>query len=236
MDKGAGTAVADAQAAFRAGLKDMVPAFPAIIAWGLVTGVAMAQSGLPLMKAYGLSTIAYAGSAQLAALPLLVGHAPAWVITLTALMVNLRFVIYSAALRPVLAELPLRRRFGLAYLIGDMSFVMYMRHSSSKAPAIRAAYFGGLSAANFLPWHFGSYVGLYAAGHIPAAWGLDFAGLLALLALLVPLLASIPAVTGCLIAGIAGVALNGLPAHAGLIVATLLGIAGAVVVDHLRPS
>lgn len=236
MDKAADVSIADARAAFRAGLKDMVPAFPAIVAWGLVTGVAMAQSGLPLTKAYGLSTISYAGSAQLAALPLLVGHAPVWVIALTALMVNLRFVIYSAALRPVLAELSLRRRFGLAYLIGDMSFVMYMRHSSSKSPATRAAYFGGLSAANFLPWHFGSYVGLFAAGHIPADWGLDFAGLLALLALLVPLLASLPTVVGCVIAGIAGIALNGLPAHAGLIVATLLGIAGAVAVDHLRPS
>jgi predicted branched-subunit amino acid permease len=221
------------RAAVRAGLTDMVPAFPAILAWGLVTGVAMAQSGLALPKAYVLSTIAYAGSAQLAALPLMVGHAPIWVTVLSALMVNLRFVIYSAALRPALAPLSLPRRVGLAYLIGDMSFVFYMRAAHARDPATRPAYFGGLAAANFVPWHLGSYAGLLAAGRIPPEWGLDFAGMLALLALLVPMLATRPALAGCAAAGALGVALHALPAHAGIVVATLAGIAVALAAERL---
>ena len=58
-----------ARDAFRAGYTDIAPAIPATMAWGLVTGVAMAQSGLSLAQAYGLAVLAFAGSAQLAVLP-----------------------------------------------------------------------------------------------------------------------------------------------------------------------
>jgi predicted branched-subunit amino acid permease len=222
------------RAAFRAGVRDMVPTFAATIAWGLVTGVAMAQSGFGLAKSYALSTIAYAGSAQLAALPLLTAHAPVWVTVLTALMVNLRFTIYSAALQPTLGPLPLRRRCWLAYLVGDMTFVIFMRSGLRQPPALRPAYFAGLAVANFLPWHVGSYAGLLAAGRIPAEWGLDFAGMLALVALLVPMLASRPALAGCLTAGAFGLALEPLPARVGLVLATLAGIAAALAAERLR--
>ena len=220
------------RAALRAGFWAMVPTFPATIAWGLVTGVAMAQSGLGLGKAYVFSTIAYAGSAQLATLPLLVGHAPLWVIVLTALMVNLRFVIYSAVLKSTLAPLPLARRVGLAYLIGDMSFVIYMRSGMRHEPALRPAYFLGLAGSNFLPWHLGSYLGLLAAGRIPAEWGLDFAGMLALVALLVPMLASRPGLAGCVVAGVFGVVFDSLPVRSGLVVATLAGVAVALLTER----
>ncbi len=218
----------------RAGFWDMVPTFAPTIAWGLVTGVAMAQSGLGLFKSYVMSTVAYAGSAQLAALPLLVAHAPAWVITLTAVMVNLRFVIYSAALKATLAPLPLARRSALAYLIGDMSFVVFMHSGMRHEPALRPAYFAGLALANFLPWHFGSFLGLLAAGAIPPEWGLDFAGLLALLALLVPMLANRAGLIGCVVAGALGIALYGLPARSGLVLATLGGVASALVAERIR--
>ena len=210
----------------------MVPTFAATIAWGLVTGVAMAQSGLGLPTAYVMSTVAYAGSAQLAALPLLVGHAPVWIIVLTALMVNLRFVIYSAALTSTLAPLPLARRCWLAYLVGDMTFVIFARSGHKHEPAVRPAYFAGMAVANYLPWHVGSYAGLLAAGRIPAEWGLDFAGMLALIALLAPLLATRPGFAACLVAGALSVVLEPLPAHTGLVLATLAGIAAALVVER----
>lgn len=219
-------------AALRAGFWDMVPTFPATIAWGLVTGVAMAQSGIGLLKAYVFSTVAYAGSAQLAVLPLMVGHAPVWVITLTALMVNLRFVIYSAALKSTLGELPLARRSALAYLIGDMTFAIFMRTGSHHAPAERPTYFAGMALTNFLLWHVGSYIGLLAAGAIPAEWGLDFAGMLALLALLVPMLGSPPALAGSVVAGLLGIVLYPLPARTGLVVATLAGIVAGLLVEQ----
>ena len=84
----------------REAIKDALIAAPAVGSWAWVTGMAMAQSGLLHREAVGFSVIAYAGTAQLAALPLMVAGAPFWVSFVSALMVNLRFIIYSAALRP----------------------------------------------------------------------------------------------------------------------------------------
>ena len=63
-------------AAFLLGLREMLPGTPAMVAWSLMTGVAMAKSGLTVGQAVGMSLIAYAGAAQLAALPLMVAGAP----------------------------------------------------------------------------------------------------------------------------------------------------------------
>jgi predicted branched-subunit amino acid permease len=221
--------------AFRAGARDMLPAMPANVAWALVTGIAMTQSGLPFGQALGLSLIPYAGSAQLAALPLLVAGAPVWITVLTALMVNLRFVIYSAALSRTFRALPLGQRLGLGYFIGDISFVLYMRNEAAlSGPAERGAYFFGLSLVLFLFWHAASLVGLFAAASIPRAWGLEFAGLLALVALLAPMLASRPALAGSITAAVLATALRGWPFRTGLVLAIVAGIAVAVVVES-RP-
>ena len=91
-------AIADPQ--FRRGVKDMAEVSPGVAAWALVTGVAMVKAGLGVPLALFMSFTVYAGSAQLAALPLMAVGAPLWVIWATAVCVNLRFVIFSAQLRP----------------------------------------------------------------------------------------------------------------------------------------
>lgn len=224
---------AAARNAFRAGARDIAPAIPATVAWGLVTGIAMAQSGLTVPQAYGLSVLAFAGSAQLAALPLLTGHAPVVVTVLTALVVNLRFVIYSAAMKADFASLRFPQRLGLAYLIGDFPFVIFTRRAPQFTAGLRPVYFLGIGLCNLAVWHLGSFAGLIAAGRVPAAWGLDFAGMVALVALLVPMLTTRAGLAASLVGGLAGIALDGLPAHAGLIVATIAGIAAAFAAEHL---
>ncbi len=82
--------------AFLDGVKTLSPAVPATFSWGLVTGIAMAKSVLTVPQALGMSLAAYAGSSQLAVLPLFAAKLPLWTILLTAAMVNLRFVIFSA--------------------------------------------------------------------------------------------------------------------------------------------
>ncbi len=72
-------------------------------AWGLVTGVAMIKSGMSLPMAVFMSLVVYAGSAQLAVMPLLTVGAPLWVVWLTAACVNLRFVIFSSMWRSYFA-------------------------------------------------------------------------------------------------------------------------------------
>ena len=66
--------------AFREGARDGVPMAIGIAAWGLVAGVAMAKSGMGIALAIFMSVLVYAGSAQIAALPLISAGAPMWVV------------------------------------------------------------------------------------------------------------------------------------------------------------
>ena len=220
-------------AALAQGMREMLPGVPAIGAWSLVTGVAMAKSTLTFGQAVGMSLIAYAGAAQLAALPLLAAGAPMAVTILSALMVNLRFVIYSASLAPSLRHLPWRERLGLGYLVSDLGFVFYMRREPAlRNDPMRKWYFVGLGLVVFIVWHSASLIGLYAASAIPEKWGLDFIGTLVLLVLLVPTLAARPTQVGAAVAGTLSLVLHGLPFKLGVVAAIIAGIAAAVAAEH----
>ena len=100
-------------------------------AWGLMTGVAMVKSGMSVIESVAMTLLVYAGSSQLAAIPLLIAGAPAWVILATGFCVNLRFVVFSLHLRPYLMHMPRWRRLVHGYLTADMSYAMFTRPLSA---------------------------------------------------------------------------------------------------------
>ena len=61
---------------FRQGALDSLAAAPGLAAWGLMTGVAMMNSGMSTFEALLMATTVFAGSSQLAAIPLLSAGAP----------------------------------------------------------------------------------------------------------------------------------------------------------------
>ncbi|MEY3939317.1 MAG: inner membrane protein YgaZ [Pseudomonadota bacterium] len=81
--------------AFMEAVRDVAPQAPGLAAWGLMTGVAMVNSGLSVFESIAMTLFVYAGSSQLAALPLIAAGAPAWVIVATGFCVNLRFMVFS---------------------------------------------------------------------------------------------------------------------------------------------
>jgi len=117
------------QLELRQGVRAALPAAPGVVAWGLVTGVAMVKSGLAVPWAIAISLLVYAGSAQLATLPLIVAGQPFWIVALAAFVTNLRFVIYSASLRRWFDQFSLRRRAELGYFTGDFTFAMFMQRA-----------------------------------------------------------------------------------------------------------
>jgi 4-azaleucine resistance transporter AzlC len=223
--------------AFREALRASAPAMPGIFAWGLVAGMAMMQSGLTLWQALGMTFIVFAGSAQLAALPLMAANAPAMLVFLTGLVVNLRFVIFAASLGPHFAHLPWRRRLWYGYLNNDLMMAFFPQrfpghtvpHTSGKV-----GYFAGVSYPNWLSWQAGSVAGILLASQVPPAWGVGFAGTLALLAVMIPLVVNAAALGGVAVAGAVAVAAYGLPYKLGLLLALLAGMATASAIDIVR--
>jgi predicted branched-subunit amino acid permease len=221
------------RAAFRAGQRAILHSLPGSAAWGLISGVAMVKGGLAVPWAIAMSLLVYAGSAQLAALPLIVAGAPVWVIVATGFITNLRFVIYSAALRPYFAHESAGRRAALGFFMTDFTFTLFMRRAQESALPTphRDAWFAGVCANNWMTWQTSAIAGIVAASYVPTEWGLEFTGTLALVALVGPSLNARPALIGAVFAAVVALLGYGLPFKLGLFCGALAGIIAATLAD-----
>ena len=188
----------------------MFPVAPGIAAWGLMTGVAMMKSGLSLWESLAMALFVFAGSSQLAAMPLLVAGAPMWVIWATGLCVNLRFVVFSLHLRQYMMHQVWWRRLVSGYFTADLSYVAFTRRfpvPAANGDAVQQrcqeAYLAGGCTINWLSWVVASVRGGVLSNSIPPSWGLGFAGILALVGICCSLATSRLRMVSATIAGAA---------------------------------
>ncbi|MBX3585648.1 MAG: AzlC family ABC transporter permease [Ramlibacter sp.] len=217
----------------------MWPQAPGIAAWGLMTGVAMVKSGMSVFESLLMALLVFAGSSQLASIPLIVAGAPLWVILATGFCVNLRFVVFSLHLRPYLMHLPLWQRLTHGYLTADLSYVLFTRRYPQPAaePAARLAqesYLAGNCFINWASWVGASVVGIALANFIPTHWGLGFAGILCLVGILCSLASTRLRMVSAAVAGAAAVAAWTLPLKLNIVVA--IGVAVILCLTLERPQ
>jgi predicted branched-subunit amino acid permease len=199
---------------FDVGMRDFYRLAPGIAAWGLMTGVAMVKSGLGVVESLLMALLVFAGSAQLAATPLIIAGAPVWVILATGFCVNLRFVVFSLHLRAYLAHLPMWQRVTHGYFTADMSYA---------GRSAQEAYLAGNDLVNWVAWMGSSVLGVLLANLIPEAWGLGFAGLLCLIGILCSLATTRLRVMSAAVAGVVGVLAYALPLKLNILLA--IGVA-----------
>src|SRR2546426_12150842 len=207
-----------------------------IVPWGIVTGVAMVGAGLTPVEAVAMGVLVFAGSSQLAVLPLLIAKAPLWVMYATALVVNLRYVIYSAVLAPHFEHLSRPWRALLSYITVDGVFALFAgRYRPDDGNRHKHWYFLGGSLVMWCAWQLSSGIGIFAGAMIPGEWSLEFASTLALIALLMPLLFDVAVAWGALAArGVALIAAR-LPLNLGLLAAIAIGVSVGLAVARLGP-
>lgn len=222
---------------FRRGFIEMMAPSLGMAAWALVTGVAMVKSGLSLPLATLMTMLVYAGSAQLAALPLLVAGAPLVVIWAAAFCVNLRFVIYSAHWHNYLGHLPRWQRVTLGYLAVDLNYVFFARRFPDLRPApAQLPYLWGGIVWNWVSWQGASLLGIFIADRVPTDWDLGFAGVLALLGVTYSLLSDTKTWVAAGVAAGAAVAAFALPLKLNIIVGIGSGVAVGLLLDRLFPD
>ena len=215
---------------FRQGVLDSLGVAPGIAAWGLMTGVAMMNSGMSTAEALLMAVIVFAGSSQLAAIPLLAAGAPMWVVLATGFCVNLRFVVFSAHLRPYMMHLPLWQRLATGYLTTDLSYVLFTRrypaHGGDRAQLqAQQAYLAGNCGISWVAWVGCSVAGVVLANWIPTQWGLGFAGILSLIGILCSLASSQLRLASAGVAGAAAIAAFALPSTLNILVAIAAAVA-----------
>ena len=226
--------------AFGLGARELAGAATGIAAWGLMTGVAMVEGGLTPLEATLMTLLVYAGSAQLTAVPLMVAGAPLWVVLTAAFCVNLRFVVFSAHLRPYLAHLPRGQRLLTGYLTGDLTYVFFVKRyarpgASAEERTAQEAYLAGSCGLNYLAWIGSSLFGIALAHVIPTAWGLDFAGTLALVGVACSLATTRLRVLSAAVAGSAAVAAWALPLKLHIVVAITAAVLVGLIAEAHGP-
>ena len=219
----------------REGSRTILPALPAIFVWAVVTAVAMVAAGLPAGYVVVINWLAYAGSAQLAVLSMLVMGANIPLILVTAFVVNLRFVVFSGSTKAFFRPFALRHRLRYGFLTGDVPLILFLNHFKDLPPdPIRGAnlhqksIYIGLAVTNLIVWQVGVLVGVVLASFIPNDWGLSLVASLTLLVLIVKMVDNWAALFGCVAAALTAVFLHDLPNKLWVFCAIVVGVVVAV--------
>jgi predicted branched-subunit amino acid permease len=223
----ASTLRAQRRAAMRDGFNAVRPGLIALAIWGVVTGVAMVKAGLSEPQAIVMSLLVYAGSAQLTALPLMAAGAPIWLIFAAGIIVNLRFLIFGAALHPFFRDLSWRKRLLLGYLSVDVSFVVFMPRFADalkKGTLEQHWFFIGTILPAWIVWQTASMVGIALGAIVPVSWSLEFGAVLALMAMMLPYITSRPVLISVLASALTAWLTQLWPLRLGLLAAVIVGI------------
>ena len=220
-------------AAFRRGVRDVAPLLLGIIPFGLVAGIATVNAGLGLPAAVGLSVVVFAGASQLAALELLGQNAPLTVVVATAVVINLRLLMYSASIAPYFREFTGRWKAALAYVLTDQAYAVSVASYRSDNDIDRKWYYLGVAVTLWAVWQVTTVVGALLGTGVPDAWGLEFAIPLVFLAILVPAIEDRASVVAAVVGGAVAVGGAGLPLNLGLLVAASLGITAGVLTESV---
>jgi predicted branched-subunit amino acid permease len=149
---------------------------------------------------------------------------------LTALIINARFALYSAALGPVFSAFPLRWKLGLAHLMTDQSAVVALQHVDTYPDPVRRRWFILGGALPFVAvWVAGTVAGIVAGPVIPESWQIGFIVPLMFIAVMVPGLKRPEDIVGLAATAAVVLAAKGLPFGLNVIVGIVSGIAAGTV-------
>jgi len=132
------------------------------------------EASVSPLEATLMSTLVYSGTAQAATVGGLATGAGILAAAVTVLMLNARYLLYGASLRPWLSQTSPARAYATLWFLGDANWAM-----STKAHADGendAAFIFGSGVSMYLPWVAGTAIGAAAGNWIadPKMLGVDF--------------------------------------------------------------
>jgi len=218
----------------RDGITDVAPMLVGIIPFGLVAGAAPIAAGLDVAQAVGMSAFMFAGASQLAVAEVLGSGGGAAVAVVTALIINLRMVLYSASLAPALAGETLGRRLQVSYFLVDQVYALsVIRWDGTDDRRLRLPYYMAMALLLWVVWQVTTVIGALVGARLPDEVPLDFAVPLVFLVLLVPVLDRRPSLVAAAVGGAVGVAAAELGAgRLAIVIGAVCGIVAGAAVDR----
>lgn len=175
---------------FYAGARACIPVIISVAAYGVVWGVLARGAGMSVLEVILMSGLVFAGSAQFVALDLWTAtpaSLPIGPLILAALIVNLRYMLLTATLRPLFGPHQQVKGALMMGIVSDETWAMTVGEMAKGRGTI-AFLLGGGTLAYFC-WLATTTAG-YVLGSViddPTRYGLDFAFTATFLALLLGL-------------------------------------------------
>ncbi|MFT8709189.1 MAG: AzlC family ABC transporter permease [Sporolactobacillus sp.] len=190
----------------RTAITEATPLALAVATYGLSYGVLATQAGFNLAETVGMSLFVFSGTIQMVTVAMIMTGAGAISIFVTSLLLNLRNLLYGAALSGGLGT-NRRLRWLLAPGISDEPFVLASAYFKKNGPS--PLYYGVLTIMFYGAWVLSSLAGALAGHQInPKTWGLDLAFPVTFVALLVPGLHGRPVIATTLAAAVLALGLE----------------------------
>lgn len=220
---------------FGDGVRALSPLLLAVVPFGLVLGVtAASSSAVGGVLGIATSSIIFAGAAQLVTIQLMDGGTSTAVVIMTALIVNLRHLMYSAALAPHFSEWSRLSRLLLPYLLTDQSFALsIVRYETTDDSVYKRWFFFGAGMGLWVPWQLSTAAGVILGAQIPDSLDLGFAIPLVFLVLLIPSVQTRPGLSAAVVGGLVAVLASDAPYSLGLVIGALVGVAAGVVLERV---
>ncbi|MDN4478623.1 AzlC family ABC transporter permease [Demequina lignilytica] len=223
---------------FWAGARAVATLMPGAVLFGLAFGALVRVVGIDPVTGFMGSVMVQAGASQIAILEALRANAPAVIAVITAVVINARFALWSAAMAPIFAPFPTRWKLWLSYLMTDQSAVITLQHHERYPDPVRRRRFVHGAESTFVGvWLIGTAAGVTLGPVIPDAWQIGFIVPLMFISVLVPGLHGAPALVAVAVAAVTVVVAKDLPYGLNVLLGSLAGIAaGAFVPDRRRPD
>ena len=111
------------RASIEIGARLMAPIIPSIILFGLIFGYTGGNAGLPFLLVSSTSFIIFAGTAQFFVILAIIQNDPILPIIITAIVINLRHLLYGAALHDDIRTKGIKKIL-VSYLLTDEVFIV----------------------------------------------------------------------------------------------------------------
>lgn len=205
----------------------MAPVILPVAPFGLVLGLAIADSSVPNLSGWLSSSLMFGGAAQITAVGLLGQGAAALTVILATLTINARHVMYSAALAPRYRDQPRWFRLLGPYLMVDQVFALSVVRDDE--PENWRAYYLGAGLLAWVLWQVVTAVGIIVGPAIPAGVETGFVVPALFVSLTVPTLIDRPAVVAAVTAAVVTGATWQIPNRGGMLVGALVGVVAGYV-------
>ena len=220
---------------FLRGIRAEMPILLGVAPLGMIYGALATAAGLSAFQSQAMSSIIFAGSAQFLLVQFVGQGMPPIMMILSATIINLRHLLYSASVAPFTRRLCTGWKLLLAYFLTDEVYAVTIMHYSEQSSSSHKHWFflgAGLALWSF--WQLSTATGIFLGAQIPADLGLDFTLALTFIALAVPAIKDRPSLLAALSAGVIALLTINLPYKLGLIAASLTGIAVGVWSEQQR--